>query len=143
MKQKSKNSNLATLLKVQEDEVWKYSHSSELAPSIYRIHKGVREVMVSNRWIKCAEEHSLIQIINNSEKIIRAPFLSKQEFNLCKSLGAEYVSRNNNETSIVNLYSSNPNYFDQLNSYIGFVSHSILPSVKKGECICLEDVNIV
>lgn len=69
------------------------------------------------------------------------PRLTERELEICRLLGAKWLSRDDKENSI-DLWKDAPEYFEGNyidGGMIGFVPSDCFPSVKPGDCICVKE----
>ena len=83
--------------------------------------------------------------IQHPESIIRTPHLTEPELAICKAVGAKWVSRDK-ESDSVDLWGVKPikkcGFYKVNGEYpIATVRDDLFPSVKPGDCICVEEVD--
>lgn len=89
----------------------------------------------------------LCYAINHPESIIRAPRLTEKELAICKAVGAKWVSRDKG-VLVVELWRerpemeggvTKPTFVADTDCWVADVDCNLFPSVKPGDCICVED----
>lgn len=138
-------SRLSEILGVEEDDIFKIRESV----SEYRIHGGhIEYSFQGSDWNVMVSASTLGKIIDNPSLIIRTPKLTTKELEICKVLGAKYVSRDYGEY-YVELWSMRPEQIDE-SYYLGMekttlatVSSELFPSVNRMDCICVDEVQVV
>ena len=88
---------------------------------------------------------AIFTAINHPELIIRTPHLTELELAICKAVGAKWVSRDK-ESDSVDLWGVKPikerGFYKVNGEYpIATVRDDLFPSVKPGDCICVEEVD--
>lgn len=58
--------NLCVALCVEPDEIWRYDGK------VYRVYGNRRQVLYDGEWHTCADEHKLMEILENPEGIERS-----------------------------------------------------------------------
>ncbi len=96
----------------------------------------------------CGASYCLLRAIENPENIIRRPSLTEPELAICKAVGAKWVSMDNfQKTCLVYLWEHEPNIGLNGKEYVpsgedecelGSIKYDLFPSVKPGDCICVE-----
>lgn len=84
---------------------------------------------------------ALCYIINHPDVIKKIPRLTEKELEICRALGAKWVSRNEG-CRMVHLWKTRPSgnrLFHSDEQDIGLIDASLFPSVKDGTCICAEE----
>lgn len=86
--------------------------------------------------------NTVCDAINHPESIIRAPRLTDVEMERCRVYGVKYLARDKG-SAYVTLHAGKPTviipgYYGE-ESYIGHVDATLYPSVKPGDCICVEE----
>ena len=77
MSKQDKKPRICEVLGVEEDEVWEYPK----LPGEFRIHNGIRQYFSTrdNEWYACANERSLLEMVDHPDRIIRKPRFTEEE----------------------------------------------------------------
>lgn len=85
----------------------------------------------------------LMDAINHPEKIARNTRLTEAELAICKAVGAKWVSRNQIGMDALHLWDKKPsgdrNFYNGDARSLATVAESFFPSLKPGDCICVEE----
>ena len=82
---------------------------------------------------------------NDPALITRRPRLPPSELDICKAVGAKWVSRDTHDGDTVELYTEKPErgdfgeYYSADDEWIANIDSRLFPSVKPGDCICVEE----
>lgn len=127
---------ICEVLGVEEDEVWEY-------PDLlgkFRIHNGIRQYFSTgdNEWYDCANESSLLEIVNHPDRIIHKPRFTEEEIAFMRYLygcGVRKIERLSDSDSDVSAYSK-----EKPPCRVWSLMPWCLPSLCPGQSVVLSEI---
>lgn len=131
---------LAEVLGVEVEERFTFRDGEKEIPGLFIRKDGC----LYDSTYQTAYAALVCDCINHPESIIRTTRLTEPELAICKAVGARWVSRNQIGTNGLHLWdkkpSGNQNFWNGGATSLATVSESLFPSVRPGDCICVEEV---
>ena len=122
---------ICEVLGVEVNEAFEYEGAK------YRINsEGKREFLFYGEWQRTAAESKLIELINNSENIIRKPRFTQQDIEDAKMIRA--VFGKNGTVKRYNKATTEP--YSTLTFNNIYINEDMFPSIKEGQEYSLDEI---